>query len=135
MNLESLKLSKKTTGVLEDAGWTVMELATASVSQLTTLGLTEREAVKVIGAAGRLVNEEKKVEAYRADVLSIIPPSPPGSPHRPSPPPPVYGPAASAAFPEDWLSGRAAPPPMAVRIRRIFDQAVRDYRVRGGGNA
>jgi len=127
MNLEDLKLSKKTTLALEKAGWQIMELATASVGQLVAIGLTEREAVKAIGAAGRLVNEAKKLEAYRADVLSIIPPSPPNAPSRPSPPPPVYGPATSAAFPEDWLSGQTAPPPMSLRVQRIFDQAVRDY--------
>jgi ribosomal protein S13 len=33
----------------------------------------------------------------------------------------------SAAFPVEWLSGQVAPPPMAIRVKRIFEQAKADY--------
>ena len=37
-------------------------------------------------------------------------------------------PAASAAFPTEWLSGAIGPPPMGVRVKRNFDRAQEAYK-------
>ena len=93
----------------EKEGLSVTELALTSVRALVALkGIDESLAIQIISAAQDILNERKLYESH----LTI-----PGSNPK----------VTSAAFPVEWLSGAVAPPPMAVRVKRVFDEAVSAY--------
>lgn len=99
---------------LEADRWTIQDLALATIAQLSGYdGVGAKTAAKIISLAQTQVNEQGLYESAQQKRSS-----------------PVYLQGSTAAFPEEWLSGEVEPPPMSVRVKRAFEGAVIDYRVR-----
>lgn len=95
---------------LIDDGLTLQVIALSPVKVLEGhRGISRELAAKVISRAMEMVNERGLLES-KGIVINDAP----------------YK-KTFAGFPEEWLSGAVEPPPMSVRVKRVFDQAKAEY--------
>lgn len=98
-------------------GMSLLDIALASSSALAKIkGIEEALALTLISAAQDMLNKEKLYESQNVYIGGGA----------------ATVPAASAAFPAEWLSGAVAPPLMGARIRRNFDRAQEAYKAANG---
>ena len=98
----------------EDEGLPIEIVALSTSRALAAMkGIDEALALRLISAAQGIVN---KRGLYQSRVVTS------GSPVR----------KTSAAFPEEWLSGKVEPPQMSIRVRRNFEAAQREYKAANG---
>lgn len=94
----------------EEDGLPIKNVALTSARALGALkGIDEALVIRLISAAQDLLNERGLHQSR------------------------VYMPGTSvrqinSAFDEKWLSGKVAPPPMSIRVRRNFEAAQKEYK-------
>lgn len=98
----------------EDAGLPTKNVALTSARALAALkGIDEALALRLISVAQDVVNRQGLYESGSIGAIGVTRQN-------------------NSAFDEKWLSGEVEPPPMAIRVKRIFERTRDEYEAANG---